>query len=108
LEASTPPASIHRRRSGIGLPGRPRYCAEPHRRRIRVGDLVAYKSLPFFIDNAAVLARLAGDSFNEHCRWGRPGLARQVVLASYTIAYAAMPLHRDARPSLKAEYRRRS
>ena len=86
-----------------------RYCAEPHRRRIRVGDLVAYKSLPFFIDNAAVRRSVwRGIHFNEHLPVGADRVwARQVVLASYTIAYAPDALAiSDARPSLNAEYRR--
>jgi len=86
-----------------------RYCAEPHQRRIRVGDSIAYKSLPFFIDNAAVrLSVWRGIHFNEHLPIGADRVwARQVVLASYTIAYApdAMVI-RDVLPSVKAEYRR--
>ncbi len=86
-----------------------RYRAEPHRRRIRVGDTIAYKSLPFFIDSAAVRRSVwRGIHFNEHLPIGADRVwARQVVLASYTIAYApdAMVI-RDVLPSLKAEYRR--
>ncbi|TMD19321.1 MAG: glycosyltransferase family 2 protein, partial [Chloroflexi bacterium] len=67
-----------------------RYCREPHRRRIRVGDVISYKSLPFFIDNAAVRRAVwRGIHFNEHLPVGADRVwARQVVLASYTIAYA--------------------
>jgi glycosyltransferase involved in cell wall biosynthesis len=86
-----------------------RYCAEPHRRRIRVGDAIAYKSLPFFIDNAAVRRSVwQGIHFNEHLPVGADRVwARQVVLASYTIAYAPdAGVVTDLRPSLKAEYRR--
>jgi rhamnosyltransferase len=86
-----------------------RYCAEPHRRRIRVGDPVAYKSLPFFIDNAAVRRSVwRGIHFNEHLPVGADRVwARQVVLASYTIAYAPdAVVIADSRPTLKAEYRR--
>src|SRR5260370_11952615 len=38
--------------SGVRLAQR--FCREAHSRRIRVGDALAYNSLPFFIDNAAV------------------------------------------------------
>src|SRR2546429_7630740 len=58
-----------------------RYCREPHRRRIRVGDVISYKSLPFFIDNAAVRRAVwRGIHFNEHPAggaaraWARPGV----------------------------------
>ena len=85
-----------------------RFCQEPHARRIRVGDAIAYKSLPFFIDNAAVRRSVwRGIHFNEHLPVGADRVwARQVVLASYTIAYApdavvARAVHR----SLKAAYR---
>jgi rhamnosyltransferase len=66
-----------------------RFCHEPHRRRIRVGDALAYKSLPFFIDNAAVRRSVwRGIHFNEHLPVGADRVwARQVVLASYTITY---------------------
>src|SRR4029077_21224429 len=50
---------VYGRQEGV-MGGRPvfgfrlaqRFCAQPHGRRIRVGDPVSYKSLPFFIDNA--------------------------------------------------------
>ena len=85
-----------------------RYCAEPHRRRIRVGDAIAYKSLPFFIDNAAVRRSVwRGIHFNEHLPVGADRVwARQVVLASYTITYAPdAVVTRDVTASLKAAYR---
>jgi len=85
-----------------------RFCREPHRRRIRVGDAVAYKSLPFFIDNAAVRRSVwRGIHFNEHLPVGADRVwARQVILASYTITYAPDAfVARDVQPSLKAEYR---
>jgi rhamnosyltransferase len=85
-----------------------RYCREPHRRRIRVGDPIAYKSLPFFMENAAVRRSVwGGIHFNEHLPVGADRVwARQVVLASYTIAYAPDAVVVSAvRPSLKAEYR---
>ncbi len=85
-----------------------RYCREPHRRRIRVGDAVAYKSLPFFIDNAAVRRSVwRGIHFNEHLPVGADRFwARQVVLASYTITYAPdAVVTRDVPASLKAAYR---
>jgi glycosyltransferase involved in cell wall biosynthesis len=67
-----------------------RFCEEPHWRRIRVGDGIPYKSLPFFIDNAAVRRSVwKGIHFNEHLPIGADRVwARQVVLASCTIAYA--------------------
>ncbi len=86
-----------------------RFCREPHWRRIRVGDAIAYKSLPFFIDNAAVRRSVwRGIHFNERLPVGADRVwARQVVLASCTIAYAPDAVAvRDVRASLKAEYRR--
>jgi rhamnosyltransferase len=85
-----------------------RFCRETHSRRIRVGDKVAYKSLPFFIDNAAVRRSVwRGIHFNEHLPIGADRVwARQVVLASYTIAYAPdSAVIRDVVAGLKAAYR---
>src|ERR1700737_4824024 len=85
-----------------------RYCAEAHRRRLRVGDAIAYKSLPFFIDNAALRRSVwQGIHFNEHLPVGADRVwARQVVLASYTIAYAPEAMvTRDLVAGLKAAYR---
>jgi hypothetical protein len=85
-----------------------RFCREPHWRRIRVGDAIAYKSLPFFIDNAAVRRSVwRGIHFNERLPVGADRVwARQVVLASCTIAYAPDAVAvKDVRTSLKAEYR---
>jgi len=85
-----------------------RYCREPHRRRIRVGDAIAYKSLPFFIDNAAVRRSVwRGIHFNEHLPVGADRVwARQAVLASYTIAYAPDAVATlDVVDDLKAAYR---
>src|SRR5258708_25494050 len=85
-----------------------RVCHEPHARRIRVGDPVASKSLPFFIDNAAVRRSVwRGIHFNEHLPVGADRVwARQVVLASCTIAYAPDALiAKDMHASLKAAYR---
>jgi rhamnosyltransferase len=67
-----------------------RFCLERHSRRPRVGDPIRYKSLPFFLDNAAVRrSTWRGIHFNEHLQVGADRVwARQVVLASYTIAYA--------------------
>jgi glycosyltransferase involved in cell wall biosynthesis len=67
-----------------------RFCREPHARRIRIGDRVRYKSLPFFLDNAAVRRSLwRGIHFNEHLPIGADRVwARQAVLASCTIGYA--------------------
>jgi glycosyltransferase involved in cell wall biosynthesis len=81
-----------------------RYCREPHWRRIRVGDPVRYKSLPFFIDNAAIRRSVwRGIHFNQHLPVGADRVwARQVVLASYTIAYAPDALvAKHVRASLK-------
>jgi glycosyltransferase involved in cell wall biosynthesis len=67
-----------------------RFCREPHARRIRIGDRVRYKSLPFFIDNAAVRRSVwRGIHFNEHLPIGADRVwARQAVLASCTISYS--------------------
>src|SRR5438270_8604367 len=67
-----------------------RFCREPHSRRIRIGDPVRYKSLPFFIDNAAVRRSIwRGIHFNEHLPTCADRVwARQAELASCTIAYA--------------------
>src|ERR1700682_711033 len=66
-----------------------RFCQEPHRRRIRVGDAIAYKSLPFFIDNAAARRSVGrGTIFADPRPVGADRVgSRQVVLASYTIGY---------------------
>ena len=85
-----------------------RFCREPHWRRIRVSDKVSYKSLPFFIDNAAVRRSVwRGIHFNEHLPVGADRVwARQVVLASCTIGYAPDALViKDVHASLKAAYR---
>lgn len=67
-----------------------RFCREAHTRRIRIGDPVRYKSLPFFIENAAVRRSVwRGIHFNEHLPVGADRVwARQAVLASCSIAYA--------------------
>ena len=85
-----------------------RFCREPHWRRIRVGDPVAYKSLPFSIENAAVRRSVwRGIHFNEHLPIGADRVwARQIVLASCTIAYAPDAMvARELRGSLKTAYR---
>jgi len=85
-----------------------RFCHEPHWRRIRVGDAVAYKSLPFFIENAAVRRSVwRGIHFNERLPVGSDRVwARQVVLASCTIAYAPdAVVSRELHASLKTAYR---
>lgn len=85
-----------------------RFCHEPHWRRIRVGDPVAYRSLPFFIENAAVRRSIwRGIHFNEHLPVGSDRVwARQLVLASCTIAYAPDALvSRELHASLQAAYR---
>ena len=86
-----------------------RFCRVPHWRRIRVGDAIAYKSLPFFIENAAVRRSIwRGIHFNERLPVGADRVwARQVVLASCTIGYAPdASVARDLRASLRSEYRR--
>ncbi|MDQ6710552.1 MAG: glycosyltransferase [Candidatus Dormibacteraeota bacterium] len=67
-----------------------RYCRQAHSRRLRVGDPIRYKSLPFFLENAAVRRSVwQGIHFNEHLPVGADRVwARQAVLASYTVAYA--------------------
>src|SRR6266705_62309 len=74
----------------------------------RFGDAISYKSLPFFIENAAVRRSVwRGIHFNEHLPVGADRVwARQVVLASYTIAYAPDAMvTTDSSGSLKAAYR---
>jgi glycosyltransferase involved in cell wall biosynthesis len=85
-----------------------RFCREPHWRRIRIGDAIAYKSMPFFIENAAVRRSIwRGIHFNEHLPVGADRVwARQVVLASCTIAYAPdAAVTREMRTGLRAAYR---
>jgi rhamnosyltransferase len=85
-----------------------RFCGEPHQRRIRIGDPVRYKSLPFFIDNAAVRRSVwRGIHFNQHLAVGADRVwARQVVLASCTVVYAPDALVIKAvRSNLRAAYR---
>jgi GT2 family glycosyltransferase len=85
-----------------------RFCGEPHWRRNRVADSVRYKSLPFFIDNAAVRRTVwRGIHFNQHLPLGADRVwAREVVLASCTIGYAPDALVvKEVHPSLKAAYR---
>jgi rhamnosyltransferase len=85
-----------------------RFCYKQHWRRIRVGDLVPYKTLPFSMDNAAVRRSVwRGIHFNERLPVGADLVwARQVVLASCTIAYAPDALViRELHTSLKAAYR---
>jgi GT2 family glycosyltransferase len=85
-----------------------RFCGEPHWRRIRIGDQVRYKSLPFFIDNAAVRRSVwRGIHFNQRLPVGADRVwARQVVLASCTIAYAPDALViKEVHSSLKDAYR---
>ena len=85
-----------------------RFCGEPHQRRIRIGDPVRYKSLPFFIDNAAVRRAVwRGIHFNQHLPVGADRVwARQVVLASCTVAYAPDALViKGMRADLKMAYR---
>ena len=85
-----------------------RFCREAHSRRIRVGDRIPYKSLPFFIENAAVRRSVwRGIHFNERLPLGADRVwARQVVLASCTIVYAPDALVvRRTLSSLGAAYR---
>ncbi len=84
-----------------------RYCLEPHTRRLRIGDRIRYKSLPFFIENAAVRRSVwTGIHFNHRLPLGADRVwARQVILASCTIAYAPEALVvRSAAHDLKARY----
>ena len=84
------------------------FCGEAHWRRNRVGDSVRYKSLPFFIDNAAVRRTVwRGIHFNEHLPVGADRVwAREVVQASCTIAYAPDALVvKEVHPGLKTAYR---
>jgi rhamnosyltransferase len=85
-----------------------RFCLEPHWRRARVGDPIRYKTLPFFLDNAAIRRSVwRGIHFNEHLPVGADRVwARQVVLASYTIVYAPDALVSKAvRLGVKSAYR---
>ena len=85
-----------------------RFCHEAHVRRIRVGDRVRYKSLPFFIENAAIRRSVwRGIHFNEHLPVGADRVwARQAVLASCSIGYApASVVVRESTSSLSAAYR---
>lgn len=85
-----------------------RYGAEALWRRIRVGDRIPYRSLPFSMDNAAVRRTVwRGIHFNERLPIGADRVwARQVVLASCTVAYVpdALVVKRTS-SSLKAAYR---
>jgi glycosyltransferase involved in cell wall biosynthesis len=84
-----------------------RFCKEAHTRRPRVGDPIRYKSLPFFLDNAAVRrSTWRGIHFKERLPVGADRVwARQVVLASYTIAYAPEAVvAREVQTSLRAAY----
>ena len=67
-----------------------RYCRKAHWRRLKVGDTIRHKSLPFFIENAAVRRSVwQGIHFNEHLPVGADRVwARQAVLASYTVTYS--------------------
>jgi rhamnosyltransferase len=67
-----------------------RFCRQAHWRRLRVGDPIRHKSLPFFIENAALRRSVwQGIHFNEHLPVGADRVwARQAVLASYTVAYS--------------------
>lgn len=85
-----------------------RFCREAHVRRIRIGDPVRYKSLPFFLENAALRRTVwRGIHFNEHLPLGADRVwARQAVLASCSIAYAPdSTVIRQATPSLSRAYR---
>ena len=66
-----------------------RFCRKAHARRLKVGDPIRHKSLPFFIENAAVRRSVwQGIHFNENLPVGADRVwARQAVLASYTVTY---------------------
>ena len=84
-----------------------RFCGQPHWRRLRVGDPIRYKSLPFLLENAAVRRSVwQGIHFNEHLPVGADRVwARQAVLASYTVAYSPdAGVTRELRPGLKRAF----
>jgi len=86
-----------------------RFCARAHWRRLRVGDPIRYKSLPFSIENGALRRSVwQGIHFNEHLPVGADRVwARQAVFASYTVAYSPDGLvARDLQPGLKAAFER--
>ncbi|MEO6798024.1 MAG: glycosyltransferase family 2 protein [Candidatus Dormibacter sp.] len=86
-----------------------RYCRQAHARRLRVGDRIRHKSLPFSIDNAAVRRSVwQGIHFNEQLPVGADRVwARQAVLASYTVAYSPDALvARELRAALKTAFAR--
>jgi len=66
-----------------------RFPEEAASRRARFGDPVTYASLAFSIDNTAIRrTAFKGIHFNEHLHVGADrAWARQVLLASYTVAY---------------------
>ena len=85
-----------------------RFCHEAHIRRIRIGDQVRYKSLPFSIENGAIRRSVwRGIHFNEHLPLGADRVwARQAVLASCSIAYAPQAVViRQSTSTLTATYR---
>ena len=67
-----------------------RFCRKAHWRRLKVGDTIRHKSLPFFLENAALRRSVwQAIHFNEHLPVGADRVwARQAVLASYTVAYS--------------------
>ena len=84
-----------------------RFCSQAHWRRLRVGDPIRYKSLPFFLENAAVRQSVwQGIHFNEHLPVGADRVwARQAVLASYTVAYSPdAGVTRELRSGLKQAF----
>ena len=84
-----------------------RFCRKAHWRRLKVGDPIRHKSLPFFIENAAVRRSVwQGIHFNENLPVGADRVwARQAVLASYTVAYSPEALvTRELQLGLRAAF----
>jgi rhamnosyltransferase len=84
-----------------------RYCRKEHARRLKVGDPIRHKSLPFFIENAAVRRSVwQGIHFNENLPVGADRVwARHAVLASYTVAYSPdAVITRELHLGLKAAF----
>lgn len=85
-----------------------RFPEEPASRRARFGDPVTYASLAFSIENAAIRrTTFKGIHFNEHLHIGADrAWARQVLLASYTIAYVPeASVNRTLHPTLSNVWR---
>lgn len=77
-----------------------RFAADPHWRRARFGDPVTLETLRFSIANCAVRRAVwRGIHFNEHLPVGADlEWARQVLLASFTVAYVPGAIVERAMP----------